>query len=108
MRNRRESKFETRLIAKLEHMFPGCYVIKQDSSFRQGIPDRLVLWRNMWAALEVKASANAVEQPNQSYYIEEFDRMSFAAFIYPENEEEVLSDLQRAFGADGSTRVSQP
>jgi hypothetical protein len=47
--------------------------------------------------LEVKASADAPEQPNQEYYVNSLDAMSFAAFIYPENEEEVLDDLQSAF-----------
>lgn len=57
--------------------------------------------------LEVKPRENARQQPNQEYYIELFDDMSFGAFIYPENEEEVLYDLQQAFGVRGPARISQ-
>jgi hypothetical protein len=95
-----ESRYQGRLIKKIRNLFPGCYVLKNDSSYQQGIPDLLVLYRNMWAMIEVKpkppTGPGDFEQ-NQEWFIEEFDRMSFAAVIYPENEEEVLHDLQRAF-----------
>lgn len=94
-----ESKFQKELKAELYEMFPGCYIFKQDEHQLQGIPDLLILWRNKWAMLEVKRSrAEFLDpEPNQPYYVEEFDRMSFAAFIYPENREEVLRELQQAF-----------
>ena len=94
-----ESDFQTDLNSDLERLFPGCLIIKGNSAMRPGIPDRLVLFENRWAALEVKRSATAVHQPNQDWYVELMDRMSFAAFIYPENKEEVLRDLQQAFRA---------
>ncbi len=56
--------------------------------------------------LEVKAFEDAPEQPNQAYYIEMFNDMSFAAFIYPENETEVLDELQQAFKSRRSARLS--
>lgn len=93
---KRESKFQLDLIDELEEMFPGCIILKNDSSYIQGIPDLLVLYCNKWAALEVKKSANESHQPNQDYYVEIMDNMSFASFIYPENKEEVLYELQRA------------
>lgn len=95
----RESIFERNLRAELESRFPGCLYIKQDSSLLQGIPDRLVLWRDKWAALEVKRSKTAPHRPNQEYYVELMGGMSFAAFIYPENMETVLDDLERSFKA---------
>lgn len=97
----RESRYQGILIKKLNALFPGCVVVKNPSEYMQGIPDLVIYFEDRWAMLEVKPSANALEQPNQSYYVDLFDSMSFAAFIYPENEEEVLHGLQLAFGFTG-------
>ena len=67
----------------------------------------MILWRGYWASLEVKSDAMASSQPNQDYYIERLNAMSFAAYIYPENEAEVLSALQQAFKPPRRTRISQ-
>lgn len=91
-----ESEFQKKLIDKLRDMFPGCVVLKNDSGYRQGIPDLTVLYRDRWAMLEVKASANAPVRPNQPHYVEWAAMNSFGAFIYPSNEQEVLSALQEA------------
>lgn len=100
-----ESVYQSRLIKKLKRMFPGCVILKNDTDYQQGIPDLLVLYNTMWAMLEVKPSIDAREQPNQDYWVSELNSMSFAAFIYPENEEEVLHDLQRAFAPRRAARV---
>lgn len=92
-----ESKYQANLIKKLKEEYPGCMVLKNDSSYLQGVPDLLVLYNDRWASLEVKKNANARHQPNQDYYVDKMDEMSFSRFICPENEEEVLSDLKRAF-----------
>ena len=92
-----ESKFQADLKKELEKRFPGCIVTKLDSSYIQGIPDLLVLWRDKWAALECKKNGSAKKQPNQEYYVNKMNDMSFSKFIYPENKEEVLNDLQQAF-----------
>lgn len=92
-----ESKFQANLIKKLKEIYPGCMVLKNDSSYLQGVPDLLVLYNDRWASLEVKKNANARHQPNQDYYVDKMNEMSFSRFICPENEEEVLSDLKRAF-----------
>ena len=92
-----ESKFQANLIKKLKEEYPGCIVLKNDSSYLQGVPDLLVLYNDHWASLEVKKNANARHQPNQDYYVDKMNEMSFSRFICPENEEEVLSDLKRAF-----------
>ena len=92
-----ESRYQASLIKKLRDMFPGCIILKNDTDYIQGIPDLLILWKRRWAALEVKAREDAPHQPNQDYYVELMDEMSFADFIYPENEEEILRDLQQAF-----------
>jgi hypothetical protein len=94
-----ESQFQKHVIRQLRSMFPGCEIQKMDASYQQGFPDLLILWNNKWAVLEVKASASADTQPNQDFYITKLRHMSFAAFIYPENEREVLSALQQAFAS---------
>ncbi len=94
-----EAKYQKRLISTLEGMFPGCVVLKNDPAQQQGIPDLTILWGKFWGTLEVKDSETANVQPNQEYFVSFLDEMSFAAFIYPENEREVLSALQQAFAA---------
>jgi len=101
----RESQFQASLIRELKQAFPGCIVLKNDAGYFQGIPDLLILYKDTWAALEVKGSLRALRQPNQEYYIEELDDMSFASFICPENKEEVLDELQLAFASCRATRI---
>ena len=97
MSTKLEREFQAKLIKDLKNIFPGCIVMKNDSSYIQGIPDLLVLHKDKWASLEVKKSANASKRPNQEYYVGLMNEMSFSRFISPENEEEVLRDLQTTF-----------
>lgn len=99
-----ESKFQAELIQDLKELFPGAIVLKNDSGYLQGIPDLLLLYKNNWAALECKDSRGARKQPNQAWYIETMSDMSFAAFIYPENREEIIYAICEAFGVDGLSR----
>ena len=92
-----ENKFQSKLIKELKEMFPGCIIMKNDSSYIQGIPDLLVLFKNKWASLEVKKSANARRQPNQEYYVGLMNEMSFSKFISPENKDEVIKALRAHF-----------
>lgn len=101
-----EREFQAKLIRKLKRMFPGCEILKNDPQYRQGILDLTILWGPCWAMLEVKASADASERPNQPYFVRKLNEMSFAAFIFPENEEEVLAALQEAFTSRRATCVS--
>jgi hypothetical protein len=100
-----EGEYQNKVIKRLESIFPGCVVLKGASEYRQGVPDLIILWNHFWAALEVKISPRSSRQPNQDYYIEQLDLMSFAAYIYPENEEEVLNALQQAFESPRRARV---
>lgn len=102
-----ENRFQANLIKELKDMFPGCIVMKNDSSYIQGIPDLLVLYKNKWASLECKKTANARKQPNQEYYVGRMNEMSFAKFICPENKEEVLHDLQQTFNTGRAARTIQ-
>ena len=95
----KESKFQADLKKELKTMFPGCIVTKLDSGDIQGIPDLLILYKNKWATLENKRSATASKRPNQEYYVNKMNEMSFSRFIFPENKEEVLNELREAFKA---------
>jgi hypothetical protein len=94
-----EKAYQLELIRKLRIIFPGCFILKNDPSEIQGIPDLLILYGDRWAMLECKRSNKDRIGPNQKHYVEFFDEMSFADFINPENEKEVLNDLQLSFGA---------
>lgn len=102
-----ESRFQARLIKRLHDLFPGCVVLKNDPSYLQGVPDLIVLYGRHWAVLECKAAPDSRERPNQDYYVEMMDRMSFAAFINPSNEEDVLYALQRTFEARRYACISE-
>lgn len=103
----RESGFQARLIRTLKERFPGCVVLKNDANYIQGIPDLTIFYNDRWAMLECKRSENENHQPNQDYYVERMDDMSFARFIFPENMEEVLNELERSLETPGSTRFSK-
>ena len=90
-----ERDFQRNLIKELKDIFVGCIIMKNDSSYIQGIPDLLILYKDRWAALEVKKSVTASYGPNQEYYVDKMDEMSYASFIYPENKEVVLDELQQ-------------
>lgn len=92
-----ERDFQAKLIKEVKERFPGSIVLKNDSSYIQGIPDLLVLYRDKWASLEVKRSTKASRRPNQKYYVDLMDEMSFSRFICPENKEEVLHELESTF-----------
>ena len=102
-----EAAYQGQLIRKLKRTFPGCEVLKNDPNYVQGILDLTLFYGPCWAMLEVKASANSAERPNQAYYVKQMNNMSFAAFIYPENEEEVITALQEAFASRGAACLSQ-
>lgn len=90
-----ESEYQAYLIRLLGDLFPESLVVKNDPNYIQGILDLTVFVGAKYAMLEVKASEKSRERPNQRYYVDHINRMGgYAAFIYPENEEEVLRALQ--------------
>lgn len=90
-----ESGFQDRLIEEIEGLFPDCMIFKMD--YPQGIPDLLILYEDKWASLENKKEKDAEHQPNQDYYVDRMNEMSFSAFIYPENKDSVIKQLKRHF-----------
>lgn len=100
-----ESRFQADLIKDLKNRFPGCIVMKNDASYIQGIPDLTIFYNNKWATLECKKSSNAHHQPNQEYWVDKMNNMSFSRFICPENYEEVLHDLESTFRSSRKARI---
>lgn len=105
----KENKFQSQLIKKIKDRFPGCMVLKNDPNYIQGIPDLTVFYKKNWATLECKKDEKAKHQPNQDYYVSQMNEMSFSAFVYPENEKEILDELERSFknSASRKSRISR-
>lgn len=93
---KKESEFQSNLIDELKVRFPGCIVVKTDAGFIQGIPDLIILFNDKWAMLECKKSKDAKHRPNQDYYVDLLNKLSFSAFIYPENKESILDGMEKA------------
>jgi hypothetical protein len=91
----REAQYQSELIKRIKILLPGCLITKNDPNYTQGLPDLTVFYRDRWAFLEVKATEKSKERPNQRHYIETWSDQSFAAFIFPENESEVLAALEQ-------------
>ena len=102
---RLESGFQDKLRDELKKLFPGCMIFKMDQI--QGIPDLLILYKDMWATLECKRGTRSAKQPNQEYYVGLMNEMSFSRFINKDNKEEVLRELQQTFGTGRTTRSVQ-
>lgn len=92
-----ENKFKTRLVKQIKKRFPGSFIFHLDPTEMQGIPDLLVLYNNHWGALEGKKDSKASLRPNQQYYVDRLNELSFARIIFPENAEEVLDEMERSF-----------
>lgn len=104
---KKENNFQRTLIEELKKLFPGCLIMKNDSGYIQGIPDLTILYKNRWAVLECKRSEKDTHQPNQDYYVEKLNDMSYSAFIYPENKERILDELQQALKPRRRSRISK-
>ena len=91
-----ESRFQSRLIKQLETEFPGAVVIKTDPSYIQGFPDLLFLYDGFWGALENKRARNSARQPNQEYWVQRLNLMSYSRFVFPGNVNDVFEELEVA------------
>lgn len=89
--SRLESGFQDMLIKRIKEKLPAAMVFKMDQ--KQGIPDLLVLFGGRWATLECKRTPKAAHQPNQDYYVNLMNMMSFSRFINPVNKDDVLLEL---------------
>jgi len=102
-----EAQYQAKLVQKLNQRFPGCLILRGDAFRDQGILDLFILYNKRWASLEVKASRSAPTRPNQDHFVERLGEMSFATYIYPENEKEVLDALEQALKPPRRTRISE-
>lgn len=103
----KESKFQNGLIKNIKKNFPDSIVLKTNPNYIQGIPDLIILYRDKWVALECKKSEKAHHQPNQEYYISKMNSMSYASFVYPENERRVLDEMESALRGSRRARISK-
>lgn len=102
-----ERDYQAKLIKKLKAQFPDAVILKNDANYLQGVPDLLILYNDRWAALEVKKEKDAKLRPNQEYYLQKLDKMSYAGLIFPENERSILYEVQRALEPDRTTRLPE-
>ena len=91
-----EKDYQAKLIKKIKKRLPDSIVMKEDANYKQGIPDLIILNEDKWAALEVKKDSKSPKRPNQEYFVNKMNSMSFASFIFPENEEDVLNAMEQA------------
>ena len=104
----KENEYQGHLIKRIERTFKGSIVLKNDPNYKQGIPDLTIFYKDKWATLEVKKNRTASHQPNQDHYVELMNQMSYSAFIYPENEEEILDEMARTLSITGETCIFIP
>lgn len=103
----KESKFQHNLIKKVKNNFPDSVILKTDPNYIQGFPDLIILYKDKWVALECKRNEKAHHQPNQDYYIHKLNSMSYASFVYPENERRVLDEMESALRDSRRSRISK-
>ena len=101
----KESKFQKEVIDEIQELLPEAIIMKNDPNYIQGVPDLTILSGDKWATLEIKKSKDAPHQPNQDFYVETMNNMSYSAFIFPENKEEVLHEMAQSFKSKRRTRI---
>lgn len=101
----KESKFQKEVIDEIQELLPDAIIMKNDPNYIQGIPDLTILSGDKWATLEIKKSKDAAHQPNQDFYVETMNNMSYSAFIFPENKEEVLHEMAQSLKPKRRTRI---
>lgn len=93
----RENEYQQGLKKRIKERFKHAIVAKLNPNDIQGIPDLVVIFKKHWALLECKRETDASKRPNQEFYIDFYNKWSFASFICPENEEEVLNAMEQSF-----------
>lgn len=95
----KENEFQMKLKKKIKKAVPGSVVLKNSPNDILGIPDLTVLGPNgKYAILECKRASDSNIQALQDYYVEKFNKSSYATFVSPANQKEVIEDLKRILG----------
>lgn len=95
-----EGKFQSKLKEDIYKTFPEAFIHKTECNERQGAPDLLITYKGRCAYLECKRSADASHRPNQDYYVNKINKDGgFARFIYPENADETMKEMEDWFHA---------
>jgi hypothetical protein len=92
-----ERDFQRKLIIKIKERFPGAVVLKNDPLYIQGFPDLTILYGTHWAVLESKLGVESIFQPNQRFYLDLLNKMSFASPVNRYTLEEILNEMERSF-----------
>jgi hypothetical protein len=98
----RESKFQRKLKKKLDSIPDSYFFVKEAKAIR-GIPDIIGVMRGRFIALEVKKNEAEAKQSGgrialQKYVLTMINKAGgYGAVIYPENEQEILSELEKIF-----------
>ena len=84
--------------SNLAYSFSWLIIEFANANRRNGIPDVIIFYKKKHARLETKRSKDASKRQLQEYYIEYFNKQGiYAAFLMPENKEEVFNELRRYF-----------
>lgn len=95
----KETEFQAELKKKIKKAVPGSVVLKNSPNDILGIPDLTVLGPNgKYAILECKRASDSNIQALQDYYVDKFNKASYAIFVNPANEKEVIEDLKKILG----------
>lgn len=103
----KENTFQKELVNDIKKRLPDAIVLKNDPSFKNGIVDLTILHNDRWATLECKKSADATHRPNQDTYVDIMNKMSYSAFVYPENKEKILNELEQSLKSRRRSRTSK-
>lgn len=93
-----EAKFQAKVFKELRAQGYKVIKLQANATTSIGTPDCIALKGKFWALLEFKKSKTAPKRPGQQEWIDWANRHSYGAFIYPENEKDVLADLARLNG----------
>lgn len=95
---RKESDFKSDLYKEIRERFPGAEVLPNDAGYLQGFPDATVYFPNgRYYLLEGKRSGKASKRPNQEYYVTKSPLSNNAQFVYPENKDDIMKELERRY-----------